>query len=314
MEPDQTSALNEAGFFFQKWCAQKIIDADWIVESEEYPIAENQSFDIRATKVLFETSLHNAVVECKKQNPQTKKWIFYTTEETTAPKNSPFLIQTHNLNVTAGGFLSKGSVVRGVYEGLNESKLGFPCCHTVGLELFRDQKNKWEVNSQIIFNACITVAKGTNYLFETEAERLLHVLDVGLKTIEQHKAKYGWQYLLGGSIFPVVITSAPLFSVSFDVTTMNTASFEVSHNESNYTEKEWLVYEFPLPKELRLESKDAYKLIGDSRYAKMHIFIVNGRSVTKFFKCLTDAIENRSEKSWRALRTEFMDFYNPKKK
>lgn len=52
MEPDQTGALNEAGFFFQKWCAQKIKDADWIVETEEYPISDNESFDIRAVSSL----------------------------------------------------------------------------------------------------------------------------------------------------------------------------------------------------------------------------------------------------------------------
>jgi len=149
--------------------------------------------------------------------------------------------------------------------------------------------------------------------FESEAERLHHVLDFGLKRLENEKAKYGWPYLLGGSILPVVITSAPLFSVSFDISAMNTESFEVLHNESYYAEKEWVVYEFPLPRELRLKSKDTYRLIGDSRYAKMHTFIVNGRSVTKFFKCLTEAIENRSDKSWRGLKSEFMDFYKPKK-
>lgn len=313
MEPDQTGALNEAGFFFQKWCAQKIQDADWIVETEEYPISENESFDIRANKVLYETALHTAVIECKKRNPQRKRWVFYTTKELTARESEPFVIQTHNLSVSSGGFLSKGSVFRGVYEGLSESKLGFPCCHTVGLELFTDQRNKWKVNPKIIFKACLTVAKGTSYLFESEAERLHHVLDAGLRNLESEKAKYKWPYLLGGSILPVVITSAPLFSVSFDINSMDTESFEVLHNESYYAEKEWLVYEFPLPRELRLENKDVYRLIGDSRYAKMHIFIVNGKSVTKFFKCLTEAIEDRSDKSGRALKSEFMDFYKPKK-
>jgi len=85
------------------------------------------------------------------------------------------------------------------------------------------------------------------------------------------------------------------------------------HNESLYAEKEWLVYEFQLPQELRLESKDMYLPVRDSRYAKMHIFMVNGRNVTKFFKCLTEAMENRSDRSGRALKSEFLDFHKSRK-
>jgi hypothetical protein len=39
-----------------------------------------------------------------------------------------------------------------------------------------------------------------------------------------------------------------------------------------------------------------FKIIGENRYAKMHIFIVNGRYVAKFFNALVDSIKTRSEK------------------
>jgi hypothetical protein len=308
---DFTKVLNKEGFFFQKYCVQKIKESDWVVDAEEYPISEEESFDIKAVRVLFETALHTAVIECKKADPCRKCWIFFGKESTDSEQHT-FLIQTHNLSSSREGRFHKGFVVRGVYEGVNEAKLGYPSCHTVGLELFKkdlkDQRD-WKVNSQVVFEACLTVAKGINQLFDSEAERISNTLQIGRKQLQ----KYGSPYFVGGSLFPVVITSAPLFSAKFDPNTIDIATFEVPPEKVTYEEKEWLVYEFPLPRELQRQSKDMFKIIGENRYAKMHIFIVNGRYVAKFFNALVESIKTRSEKSWRTLETEFTEFYKPKK-
>ena len=311
MEAEFTDVLNREGFFFQKYCVQKLKEAGWVIDFEEYPISENETFDIKANLVLFETALNIAVVECKRQDPTRKYWIFYKRDLGT-PKSQPFLIQTHQLFTSRPKFLWKSKVLRGVLEGLNESKLGYPACHTIGVEVFKDG-NSWKTNSQVIHKASIVVAKGVNHLFDSEAERLYNNIRVGLKRLEKDKKKHGWPYFLGGTIIPVIITSAPLFSVVFDPSEMDPKTFKISHNKLDHKVKNWLVYEFPLPSELRYHSKDVFTLTGENRYAKMHIFIVNGRHVTQFFRCLSESIKTHSEKSWRVLFSEFMELYDPNK-
>ncbi|MDH5482744.1 MAG: hypothetical protein OEY22_07695, partial [Candidatus Bathyarchaeota archaeon] len=186
-QSDLTEALNREGFFFQKYCAEKIKESGWSVETEEYPISKDESFDIKATLVLFETALHIVAVECKRSDPKRKRWAFFRQEPSTA-ETQKFVIQTHNLTSTKGGFLKRGFVMRGVYEGLNEEKLGFPCCHTVGLEIFKeDEKDKrdWKANPQAVYSACLTVAKGINHLFDSEAQRTLNTLRIGEKRLQE---------------------------------------------------------------------------------------------------------------------------------
>lgn len=316
MEEDFTDTLNKEGFFFQKYCVEMIKQSGWIVEAEEYPISENESFDIKASLILYETALHSAVIECKRSDPTRKRWVFFRREPTGSATHE-FLIQTHNLSSSIGGFRKKGIVVRGVFEGLNESKLGSPSCHTVGLEIFKEyekDKRDWQANTQVVFNACLTVAKGINHLFDSEAERIYNTLQIGVKRLQREKEKYGWPYFVGGTLIPIVITSAPVFSVAFDPNAMDLTSFKVLHEKADYEEKDWLVYEFPLPRELQYKSKDMFKIVGDNRYAKMHIFIVNGRHIKKFFKSLAESIRTRSEKSYRILQAEFTEFYRPKKR
>jgi hypothetical protein len=98
-------------------------------------------------------------------------------------------------------------------------------------------------------------------------------------------------YFLGGTLIPVVITSAPVLSVTFDPNDMDIETFQIPQEKAQYQEKEWLVYDFPLPRELQYESKDFFKIVGENRYAKMHIFIVNGQCVKKFFECLGEALK-----------------------
>jgi hypothetical protein len=305
------SILNKEGFLFEKYCAQKIKEAGWIIDFEQYPISENESFDIKANLVTYETALNIAVVECKRQDPTRKYWVFYR-KDARGPISEHCLIQTHSLFTQRSRFFWKGKVMRAVLEGLNESKLGHPSCHTTGMEVFKHGKS-WKVNSEVIYKASVKVAKGVHHLFDSEAERLHNNLRVGLKHLEKDKKEHGWPYFLGGTLIPVVITSAPLFSIVFDANEMDTKTFNVSREKLMYEEEEWLVYEFPLPSELRYDLKEIFTLTGENRYAKMHIFIVNGKSITHFFKCLSESIETRSEKSYRMLQSEFMEFYDPKK-
>lgn len=306
-----TGALNKEGFFFQKYCAEKIRASGWTVEIEEYPISENESFDIKATLALFETTLNTAVVECKRSDPKRKQWAFFRKESSSA-NMSEFAVQTHHLSSEIGGFLRKGRVWQGVLEILNEEELGFPCCHTVGLEMYKDEKNArdWKANPQTVYGACLTVAKGVNYLFESEAHRLHNNLRIDINRL---RSQLKIPCFFGGDLIPVVITSAPILSVSFDPNDMDIETFQLPQEKTHYQEKEWLVYEFPLPRELWYESKNFFRIVGENRYAKMHIFMVNGRHIKRFFECLRRAIENPGKKSGRALVVEYSEVYDTKK-
>jgi len=306
METDVTDTLNKEGYFFQKYCAEKIKEAGWIIDFEEYPISDDKTFDIKANLICHETALKIAVVECKRQDPMRKKWIFYR-REPVGSKSEPFLIQVHHLHT------ANGTILRGVSELLAESKLGFPSCHTIGLELLLNKKKRLETNPEVVHSACLTVAKGIKHLFDSEAERLYNNMKLGLKRLESYKKKYGWPYFLGVTLIPVVVTSAPLFSLAFDPNEMDSETFKVPHNEEHYKEEKWLVYEFPLPLETRYRSEHFFAVTGENRYAKMHEFIVNGKYILQFFRCLAESFEVGPEKGWRIFQSEFMDFYEPKK-
>lgn len=311
MEQGVNDILNKEGFFFQKYCRQKIEEAGWIIDVEEYPISENESFDIKANLILHETVLNTAAIECKRQDPTRKYWIFYR-KEPSSSESKPFLIQIHFLGTLVQKFPWKDKVLRGVLEVLDESKLGSPSCHTIGIEVFKDDSG-FKANPQIIRKACLTAAKGINHLFDSEAKRLYNTVRIGQKNLEKQKREIGLSYFTGGNLIPIVITSAPLFSVAFDPSSMDMETFKVPYEESGYEEEKWLVYEFPLPLRLRYHLKDVFTLTGENRYAKMHVFIVNGRYTTEFFRSLTESLGSSSQKSYRTLHSEFMEFYEPKK-
>lgn len=312
MEHDFADVLNREGFFFQKYCAQKVKEAGWTVDFEEYPISENETFDIKANLVSFGTALSIAVIECKRQDPARKYWAFYR-KDVDSSEPTPFSIQTHSLVSWFRRFPYKSKVMRMVIEGLNESELEFPVCHTVGVEVYKTEREVWKANSAVIRKACLTVSKGVNHLFDSEAERLVNVTSMGLNRLIDNKKRFGVHYFLGGEIIPVVITSAPILSIKFNPVEMNVENFRVLPENLDFVEMKWLVYEFPLPSALRYSFRDIFTLTGENRYAKMHILIVNGKSIMQFFENLAKSIRTRSEKSWRTLRTEFMEYYKPKK-
>jgi hypothetical protein len=316
VESGVADALNDEGFLFQKYCAQKIAEAGWTIDAEEYPISDKESLDIKASVINFETSLDIAVVECKRQDPQRKRWAFFR-GATPSSKSNPFLIQMHCLHTFEGGFRGRGAgVFRSVMECLNEEKLEYPSCHTTGIEVYKDEKERgpWKTNSEVVYKSCINVAKGINHLFDSEADTVYKTIRYGLKRLEKEKKLFHWKYSLGGTLIPVVITSAPLFSIVFNADQMDVETFKVQFEKLVYEQSKWLVYEFPLPEPLRYYSARFFKMSGENRYAKMHIFIVNGMWVTEFFRRLSESLTDRSEKTGRALHSEYHDFYKPKQK
>ena len=311
MERKFTELLNKEGYSFQKYCAQKIKESGWSIGAEEFPISENESFDIKTTLREFETALRIAVVECKLRDPERKYWIFYKRDLT--KDSEPFVVHVHFLSTRMRRFPWRDEVLQGVGEVLDEPKLGYPACHTMGVELYKDVGGKWRKNSEIIRSACLTVAKGINYLFRAEAERLYKTAGIGLKRLEKEKRRFGFDYITGGDLIPVVITTAPLYSYKFNPAQMNIKDFKVSYETEDYQEEEWLIYEFPLPAQLQYFGDEIFSLTEENRYAKMHIFIVNGRYITRFFKQLTESFHIGPEKSRRTISMQFMKKYSPKK-
>lgn len=314
LEDTVADALNNEGFLFQKYCVEKIKEAGWSIDSEEYPISENESFDIKVSSILFEVVRHIAVVECKRQDPQRKRWIFFR-NKVPSSKSNPFSIMVHSLHAM-NRESRKARVMRGVMEGFDEETLGYPSCHTTGVEVYKDEEtqNQWKTNSAVIYKASMTVAKGVSYLFDSEAEALQRLLKYGWKNLEKEKKEFGWQYSACGDIIPIVITSAPLFSVSFKPEQMDTDTFKVNYENLNAEQCKWLVYEFPLPHNLRLENKDFWKLHGENRYAKTHIFIVNANWIKDFFTCLIESIKNVGGEHGRVLSPQFHEVYISSKK
>jgi hypothetical protein len=308
-------ALNDEGYLFQKYCARKIQESGWVIDAEEYPISDTLSLDLKVTKFTNETSREIAVIEVKRQDPERKRWIFFKDEKIS---QAPFFFQGHVLNtLSSGRYNKREGVVRSVMECLSEEELEMPQYHTVGVEIYKDFKNQatnWKSNSEIIFKSCFNVALGVNHLFDAEANALHRTIRYGIKRLEKEKKTFRWQYWLGGCIIPIVITSAPLVSVAFDPESMDISTFKVNFDNISSENQKWLVYDFPLPKSLQYNPTDVRQMFSEDRYAKMQIFIVNGKYVAEFFNKLSNSIKQRSKKSGRVLTSSYTDFYEPKEK
>ncbi|MCL2476820.1 hypothetical protein [Candidatus Bathycorpusculum sp.] len=313
LEGEIVTALNSGGYLFQKYCARKIQESGWTIDTEEYPISDNLSIDLKVTKFTNDTAREIAIVEVKRQDPQRKRWIFFKDEN---PKFSSFSFQGHCLNTPAMGRSRKGTyVARSVRECLNEEDLEMPQCHSAGIEFFKESATKscWKSNSEIIYKSCFNVAHGVNHLFDVEAEALQRTIRYGINRLENEKKIFGRKYWFGGTIIPVVITSAPLMSVSFDPELMDTSTFKVKFDNIVHKKQKWLVYDFPLPKSLQYNPVDIRQMFAEDRYAKMHIFIVNGNYVGEFFNKLALSIKGCFKKNG-FIEMSYTDFYKPNRK
>ena len=310
MENKIGDAINSEGFLFQKYCVEKIKLAGWTIDSEEYPISENESFDIKVSNAV-DVARALAVVECKRQDPQRKRWIFFKSEAL-SPKSNPFSVMVHCLYILEG-MSRKAEVMRGVMEGVNEKILESPLCHTTAVEVYKDPKKRdsWQTNTEVIYKASLKVAKGVDYLFHSEAENIQFLIKYGLKRLEKERTTLGYQYYTNEEIIPVIITSAPLLSVSFKPEQMNTDTFKVAFENLDTEQCKWLVYEFPLPIELRRESKFFRRISEDNRYAKMHIFMVNANWIKDFFIALIESIQKNGGEQGRVVSPQFSDIYKP---
>src|SRR5690349_10497478 len=80
-------SINIHGVFFERWCQKKISDTPpWLVKSTNYPVefpppngplrGKESALDIRA-EVRQGDLLFTLVIECKKNNPDFVKWVFF---------------------------------------------------------------------------------------------------------------------------------------------------------------------------------------------------------------------------------------------
>jgi hypothetical protein len=86
--------------------------------------------------------------------------------------------------------------------------------------------------------------------------------------------------------FPAIVTTARLFVCEFDSKAVNPATGEIKFTEAELSERDAIVFEFPLPRHLQLPPLDiaAYKEGLVDMFTRLHILVVQSQQFPAFLE------------------------------
>lgn len=265
-------SINIHGLFFERWCQSVVVASDiWRLEAANYPVAfplRNVHFPTRESNLDLRVEFNSGterrptlLIECKKNNPEFVDWIFFPKDP--AP-SAPFLsinrIHTHEQGskwgaerVLAGGslrfpFASDARETRGTY-----------------LDYKGNEKQKTRTANDAITAASFQIALATQAITLEELTRSQDNADRSAS-----KSFIHWDF------FPIIVTTARLFTCEFDPAAVDPETGEISTNGPHLEPQTLLVYEYPLPSQFQWD----YPVVttrGQALYdeARLHILVVH---------------------------------------
>jgi hypothetical protein len=278
-------SINIHGIFFERWCQRVVAEAKgWTLDSVNYPVefpppngpfhGKESTLDIRASR---DVSAHRLclLIECKKNNPEFVDWVFFQKPLERATKE--FIVsQVENTPRTAPaqGWDTVSTIRHltsdfAVADEARETRANY-----------RDWKNLG--NKTKTSNAAIQDAA---YQVSLAKQAVAHEDDAISRRIgNSSSAQLPWRKKL---YFPTIVTTACLFVCEFDPTTVDPATGEIMPTEASITEREALVFEYPLPRHLQFAPghvAESYKEGLVDLFTRLHILVVQSRHFPTFLR------------------------------
>lgn len=271
-------SLNIHGVFFERKCASVVAAVpNWRVVSTNYPVeiqgriaagkGVDSSLDVWARRADTDGFVLDALLECKKANPDFVNWVFFpktsgistpeythtrtlTKSETESESNPKW---THEVVVKSGTtseFISNDSrEVRGDY-----------------VRNLRGDKTK--TSNASIQEAAYQIAIAQRAIVQRDSVLLAAAQKATGTQTPPWKAK---------AYLSIIVTTANLYRVNFDIDDVNIDTGEINTRSATLSPVNSLIYQYPLPHTLQHTPLDSMIGLDDTNldlFSRMDIIVV----------------------------------------
>lgn len=290
-------ALNIHGVFFERRCTTLVADTTgWVVLATNYPVefpppngpwrGKESSLDIWARRGDDPSFVVDALIECKKANPEFVNWVFFPKPDSPTPSPFGFAWVDNRLSAAESEpWATQVSVRRGTttvsVAGDAREVRGDYTKHQGG--------NRTKTSSAAIQDAAYQVALATRAVVHEEVS----LLGKACKSPD-HPAP-PW---MSKAYVPLIATTAKLFRVDFQPRATKLESGEIDLHDAVLVPVQRILYEYALPKHLQLSPAEPLKILksGDSdTLSRMHIFVVHAEEVSSFLQGLFSGPKTQSD-------------------
>lgn len=270
-------SINIHGVFFEHWCEDLFRSVPGLkVVSTNYPVefpppngpfrGKESALDIRV-ELREGSKILTFIVECKKNNPDFVDWVFFPKRgemaqrqfvarvienQTKQEPNVGWDVNTHLLQLPMNSvtLFSEAREARGDYQSFKSGQ-------------------KTKTSNAAVTDAAYQVALATQAIWMEETQH------------SQQQAKYNPIPKLGYEsqlIVPCIVTTAQLYSCSFDPKDVNPGTGEISLDKTILKQVPFIIYEYSLPKHLQVAPLDLSQVISSNTFevlVRMDILIIN---------------------------------------
>jgi len=276
-------SINIHGVFFERWCQAQIGKTPpWSVKSTNYPVefpppdgpwrGKESTLDIRA-EMEHSGDLLTLIIECKKNNPDFVKWVFF-------PKPSEHIytivssqIENSLRPTEEAGWVSQSSLRNGPFAS---QRLADEARETRGDYRSYQKNDKTKTSNASITDAAYQVALATQAINHNETK-----FGSALGATSTPPAM-PWKRQL---FLPVIVTTARLFTCTFEADNIHPATGEIPYASTTLEEQPFLFYEYPLPRHLQMSPSDLAQTLKAGSiewFTHMHIAVVYSGKLTDF--------------------------------
>jgi hypothetical protein len=285
-------SLNIHGIFFERWCQETIGRmSPWELKSINYPVefpppsgftrGKESALDLWVQLRRGYQTL-NLTVECKKTNLDFVDWIFFPRQRFPELRQIvvPFVNNSEVPNVPDK---------REYGEGVTKVNFFAPCAdearETRGCYTSFKGGDKTKTSNRAITDAAYQVALATQAICTEEHSHLKQRLSSNPPAPTPKKYQI---------FIPTIITNAKIVLCEFDPKEVSPETGEIEFGKASLVEKDFVVYEYPLPKHLQKGPADPiwfrdHGSIDD--LVRMHILIVNSAKMPAVLRILERDIQ-----------------------
>ena len=277
-------ALNVHGVFFERRCVTLVGDtAGWKVLATNYPVeyppsngplrGKESALDIWARRNSDPSLVVDALVECKKANPEFVNWVFFPKPDFPTPSRFSFTRADNKSSEAGAGSWSTQVSLR---DGTATISMASDAREVRGDYSKYQGGNKTKTSNAAIQEAAYQVALATRAIVHEE----LSLLGKACKSADHPTPPW-----MSKAYVPLIVTTAKLFRVDFQSHATKLDSGEIDLHDATFVPVRSILYEYALPKHLQFSPAEPLQILksGNSdAFSRMHIFVVHAEAVSAF--------------------------------
>jgi hypothetical protein len=271
-------SINIHGIFFERWCEDVICSTPGLkVVSTNYPVefpppnglwrGKESALDLRA-ELRHDHLVATFIIECKKNNPDFVNWIFFPKGRAAEQRQFALYVIRNQIKEDLS---QRWNVQSQLFRSLRPATIFNEARETRTDYQSYTKGQKTKTSNAAITEAAYQVALATKAIVNEEAEhskkRAAHN---PIPPLDYHTQL----------IVPCIVTTAKLYSCSFDPKDVDTERGEVPFKKAVLQEMPFVVYEYPLPKHLQSTPEDLVEALSSNNlelFTRMDIVVMNSQ-------------------------------------